>query len=453
MSRIWSSPTSEYFNYLTDADPIMQSIHRITYDELRTKLYTSIILDGNVLMAGSHILGSNLTSQLLFDEILLLEDGLVIPTLNTKYETSEDMVHARKQKYIKAKKIYRKTHSVYSLEEFLKSQFTSNHREKTIFNSMSLDGIINTKCGLIDDFARYIKSFDPREAVRHYTQSVIQELNSPKSTLRNKIATHSKKTLDLIVETFSQTEEIGGLWDRYWLLDILAGFPEHLKKEIVDFISFSYYLGGVRGGKDRSVIVAHEDLLPSINYKFRSTIVSSRFKEKIFEKFLDVFSISSKTIRQMSVEELVELNEDNTTKRFRSKLNKLLEIASNGLIDKKESRATELSLDIKHLENDLLEAITSKVEEKRIREYHKWRSFERGRLPIAVFAYVTKFLSFLKITSSPILSASTAGATVFGLVDPLINWLWKETGPCEFTVFINKYTHRIRQSNVRVSKK
>jgi hypothetical protein len=376
--------------YLTEADLASQLLHRITQEELLLKLKAWLLFSDNIIIAGSHILSSPLTFEILKKYPVLLERGIILPYLRDQCK---------------------------DFEEYLKLKL----QEKDPTFLIQKKGKLKEAANLLNEKSKRVVLWAPSSAIESYRQSIIKELSDPQSLVRSKLVGIRKTDiLDLIKNlekaSFISRGTVNNLARKY------LGIKRNILIKHSDFL---YYLWGA----------AHLDSEPVLNpnmYTWGRNKLSISIGKllrsdeiPVLKETLSALGIARTILDILSFSDIIEMRDELVAKSFRSKWHDLITQAKKG------SQGNSGKDKIGNESKILFELVKKELE----RERSKRKYFSKSKAILTIGSLVTSGIT--TFIANPILGV---GALLLSLssIDPLLEAIERRLGGTELIIFCTR---------------
>jgi hypothetical protein len=378
--------------YFTEADSFSQINYNVSSDELLLKLKLSLLLSDNIILAANHIFESQITFNVLKENPILLESGVVIPDLRDECRDFLDFIEIEKEQG-DLPKLYR--------------------RKEKQFKDIAF---------LLHDHVPQVVLWAAAPTSTEFRQTLVNDLLNKDSPLRKKLIGIRKDLLTKLVWEIGNTqlltrEKIFTLSDRY-----LSNKKEVLKR----YADIMYYLSGAAHLKSEPVI--HPTAVNWCVEKFFN--ISNNLKARIgeheaFHILLDKLTISTSVLDKLAVSELIKFREEDIAKKFRHKWHKIIDQAKRtGKVEKKTDSYYQMIINI-------FEEISKIISVEKTRK----TSFEKARKILMLSSIVTSM--FATFITNPALGIGSLFIELAS-IDPLLASIERKWGGMELTVFCSR---------------
>lgn len=392
MKRISTSTLTGNKVYFTEADSFSQINYNVSNYELLTKIKLSLILSDYVILAANHIFESKITLNVLKENSILLESGIVIPDLRDECRDFFDFIEIEKEQG-DLPKLYR--------------------RKEQQFKDIAF---------FLHDHVPQVVLWAAAPTSTEFRQTLVNDLLSKDSPLRKKLIGIRKDLLAKLVweignTTFLTREKIS----------ILSGRYLSNKKGVLErYADVMYYLSGAAHLESEPVI--HPSAVNWCVEKFFniSNALKARSGEhEAFHSLLDKLTISTSVLDRLPVSELIRFREEDLAKRFRCKWHKIIEQAKRtGEIENETNSYHQMIINMFEELNKIIS-----VEKKR-KTY-----FEKTRKILMLSSIITSI--FAAFTINPALGV---GSLLIELasIDPFLTSIERKWGGMELTIFCSR---------------
>jgi hypothetical protein len=288
--------------YFTEADDLGQRLYGVHKSDLTLKLKLWLLLSDHIMLAGSHIFESKLTADILKENPLLLETGVIVPDLRDECGDFFDFVRLKQEEGDPG---FQKD----SGELMETAGFLNNHTHQTVLWT-----------------AQPIKE--------SFRDTLVKDLLDKDSVLRRKLIGVSIDSLQKLTWELGNTASLS----RKVISDLAKKYLGQKAAILIKYGNILYYLWGA----------AHLESEPVLHYEAftwgRDKILTStkalvRTDElPPFQTTLDEFGISDHVLSKLTIPVMLELRKEEIAKRFRTKWHKLIEQARTGVLAGTQNR-------------------------------------------------------------------------------------------------------------------
>lgn len=396
------------------------------------------ILYDHLIPSVSHILGSDLTTELFYEEPGFFEEKIVIPFIS-KNSTSE-YLNTRKNRVLVAKK-FCKNLGIPLTEKSLMEYYFSLYpvKEKKDINS-----IIRDKANLLDNINEFV-TYEIPLAAEILKKELEIDLNPQVSPFRNLLIGHEDIVgllRSLIQEWLSKYK-----FDREIILIILQHKAnQECRNLLLKIINADYYIGGasqklgVLRVENHYAKLYSEKITPFIYIFPKDNVIANSFEETIFRTIFEGLRISADVLDSLSFDSLLSLRSDKLTKKFRKKLWELLKNLRSFNFDREEIESCQ---ELDEMTHELREAILSEIskEVKILREYERHKHYINAAS--LIYFPISYLISQIGQVDHPILKIFEISgkislfSPILTKVSPILTKVFLED-KCNFVLFAEK---------------
>lgn len=335
--------------YFTETDPVVRTI----YDDIprgekfadRLKIQT--LVNDTITVAGSHIIGSAATFELLAENRSLLEVGAVVPAINDQFDSFHEMVELK----------------------LTAEEYTPPWAPKRGYPDAET---MYERAGYLDDHASVVMGWSIDEMRRAFQESLLRELHDPEAPLRQRVA--SVTDPDRLCSAIESTDDL----TRKSIYNLTDNLPLEVRSALLKYANVNYHLTGAT--VHRAVPNVHSQELELLREKFDRAIDIDATRAEMerpslevgFDEYLNVFGVQKDTIRRLDADAVADMHDSRISRRFRGELTEILANVST---------SSERPHDWDDTREEFREAIEQRIE----RERHQSRRLKRG-LKTVVYA-------------------------------------------------------------------
>jgi hypothetical protein len=337
------------------------------------------------MLAGSHIFESELTADILKENPLLLETGVIVPDLRDECQNFFDFVRLKQEEGDPG--FQKDSRKLIEMADFL--------------NEYARQAVLWTAHPI-------------RDSLR---DTLVKDLLDKDSVLRRKLVGVSIDSLQELTWELGSTVSLS----RKVISNLAEKYLGRKKTVLVKYANILYYLWGA----------AHLDSEPVLHYEpfawgrdkiLTSTKTLVRPDEfPLFQTTLDELGISNQVLEKLTLPVILELREEEIAKQFRTKWHKLIEQAKIG------SKISHNLAELQKFEFEIVEMIREAVgEEKR-----KRKKFQEGKKWLSIGLVVTSVItSFITNSAMGLAALFIELATI----DPFLATLERKLGGMEISM-------------------
>jgi hypothetical protein len=390
LARIESFPGSKV--YFTEADSLAQQFYRISKGELRLKLKLWLLLSDYVMLSAAHIFESPITFELLRDNPVLLESGIVVPNLRHECRDYLDFIEVSKER----------------------GDLSSYYRDRA-------DEIVDI-ASFLQDHTPKVLVWTPAPVSDAFRQSLVNDLLDRGSPLRRKLLGIKRRSLEKLTWEIGNTRFL----TRERIINLSNELLGNRRFVLLKHATLLYYLCGASYRQSEPVI--HHEALNWYKEKFShlSQALNIRGNEyAIFRDVLDEFSISKDILERLSMPKLLELRGERVAKRFRTKWNIIVQKVRRNVDTSADAVSYhQVSREFKAM---LLEAVGV--------EKRKKCMVQRGRKALIATSIMTSLLTW--VMSHPAVSIISL-LIELASIDPLLAAIERKWGGLEFIFLFSR---------------
>jgi hypothetical protein len=417
--------------YPTHFDPFNQLITQPDLLTLRRRLYADAIMNEYIILSLSHILGSNLTTQLLLNEQQLLDDGIIVPFISQPYSSVEEYIDSHVGNFERNRKVYEKF-GLFINEESYKRQIFKVFLSGQPIDEKSLDELITLKRDFLANHIKVATTYHPRATENVvFQQGILSDFNPRTSPFKRKLIRYhefAKNFSSFLYDYFSQMESI----DRSLALKLIEKNVGNKKYRNLFFkiLLLDYYLGGC--SQLDALLGIQQQFVEIYKKKFergivpvQKTILMGEIKGRVFNKFLDVMNIRADILDKLDIDGLLSVRKDRTTEKFRTRYHEIIKQRINGI----DASISEIG----NMEREVAEAIESEAS-KQLSLYEK---FEYSIRALKFASHTIFGISlFASAFSFSLGLYPTIAGIGFRIMDPLLKRY--EQNKCNFILLSEK---------------
>jgi len=371
--------------YFTEADDLGQSLYAIHKSDLTLKLKLWLLLSDHIMLAGSHIFESDLTADILKENPLLLETGVIVPDMRDECGDFLDFVRLKQEEGDPG--FQKDSRKLMEMAEFL-----NNHTRQTVlWTAQSVRGA--------------------------FRDTLVKDLLDKDSVLRRKL-------IGVDIDSFQKlTWELGNTasLSRKLISDLAKRYLGRKEAILIKYANILYYLWGA----------AHLESEPALHYEpftwGRDKIITStkalvRTDElPLFQTTLDEFGISNEVLSKLTIPVILELRKEEIAKRFRAKWHRLIEQA------RISGKISDDLVELQNLEGKIMEVIREAVgEEKR-----KRKRLQEGKKWLSIGSFITSVIT--SFVNNPAIGLATL-LIELSAIDPFLSALERKFGGTEISL-------------------
>jgi len=354
-------------SYFTEFDRVTYSQVAWTAEDveeikrtLERKVKLLGLIKGVIIIATSHLFESELAQEFIRENPIVLEKGIILPALISKYESFSDFLSAKREE--------------------------SKERERYL--STDKDEINALLSNYVDDVVRW----DVHLTTKWFKQRLLQDLEDDRSVLRFSL---SAVPLEIIANVVSRMRDLESP-SRAEIYNIAKNSEDKaLWTHLCNYTDFIYYLSGARAVNSEGVL-PQENLIDFSIAEF----VSRKTKLSDYEIFYRIFLriIKDRTQKFFPVEildmltfgEIVELRETLFHSGFVEKYNRLMEMTKQR-VEITDTEQLILTIDeLNQFENEL----HSIFEDTVVTEIHQMKKIDLQKRGLKVLTSIGSILSF-----------------------------------------------------------
>ncbi len=393
--------------YFTEFDSITYSqVKWIAEDveEIKRNLERKVkllgLIKGVVIIATSHFFESKLAQEFIKENPIVLEEGIILPALISKYKNFSDFLSAKRE------------------ESKERERYLSKDKDE-----------INT---LLANSVNAVVKWDVDLTTKWFKQRLLQDLGNEKSVLRFNLSAVPLPVIGNVASCIRELESPS----RGRIYDIAKNSGDKiLWARLCDYTDFIYYLSGARA-------VNSEGVLPQENLIDFSITDLARGKTKLsdYEIFYRIFLriIKDKTqkffpveiLDLLTFEDIVELRETLLHSGFVEKYNKLME-KTKERVEITDTEQLILSVDeLSQFENELHLIFTDTV----VTEVYQMKKIDLQKRWLKVLTSLGALLTF------------------YGTIESMIQLTVNVLSLCGFNAQISQTERRMKQNLQRIEK-
>ncbi|MBT9145623.1 MAG: hypothetical protein DDT42_01497 [candidate division WS2 bacterium] len=393
--------------YFTEFDSITYSqVKWIAEDveEIKRNLERKVkllgLIKGVVIIATSHFFESKLAQEFIKENPIVLEEGIILPALISKYKNFSDFLSAKRE------------------ESKERERYLSKDKDE-----------INT---LLANSVNAVVKWDVDLTTKWFKQRLLQDLGNEKSVLRFNLSAVPLPVIGNVASCIRELESPS----RGRIYDIAKNSGDKiLWARLCDYTDFIYYLSGARA-------VNSEGVLPQENLIDFSITDLARGKTKLsdYEIFYRIFLriIKDKTqkffpveiLDLLTFEDIVELRETLLHSGFVEKYNKLME-KTKERVEITDTEQLILSVDeLSQFENELHLIFTDTV----VTEVYQMKKIDLQKRGLKVLTSLGALLTF------------------YGIIESMIQLTVNVLSLCGFNAQISQTERRMKQNLQRIEK-
>lgn len=293
--------------YFTEYDPVVQEWYHGNFvpARLNDKLKALSIVNDSITVAAAHMVRSETTFNQLKENRRLLEEEVIIPAINADFDSFGDMID---------QKLHRDEYG---------DPWTPGE-------SISQSELFN-RAKFLDQHSSLVMGWDIEDMRGTFKKSLLRDLNEERSYVRSNLRTADIDRLQTKINSVTP-------FSRKKILEVTSNLPRYDQSVLYDQMNANYHLTGSTFHK--ASINAHSRELRMLGDKFRRGLdveIEDRSTQEIFEEtyqsqrdlldqedafnaHLDVIGVRNSDLRQLGIEEILELRDQRITHRYRDKL-------------------------------------------------------------------------------------------------------------------------------------
>lgn len=298
--------------YFTEYDPVVQNWYHggFTPSQLIEKIKALSLVHDSITVAAAHMVRSETTFAQLRENRRLLEEGVIVPAMNADFNSFEEMVDQKT-----------------SLDRYGDPWIPDGRLSET-------DLVERAK--FFDQHSRLVMGWDIEDMRGTFKESLLRDLDDPDSRIRSKLAGTD-------IEELRQKIKSATPFSRKNILDVTATLSRSERAVLADYMNASYHLAG--STIHRASVNVHSDERAVLGDKFRRGIDASfdgadgreRFLEKYqvspeylnrevpFRAHLDVMDIDLGELRQLEIDDILDVRDAQVTRKYSDRLLEVLE--------------------------------------------------------------------------------------------------------------------------------
>lgn len=307
-----------------DVEGIRQSLER--------KLKLLALVKGNIVIAASHLLESELAREVIGPYPALLQRGIVVPALRSEFS---------------------------NCQAFLEHKLAGPPAEADLYAGDEQ----REMAGLIDDSAVAV-SWNVEETSQWFKQRLLSELRDSKGFLR---AAARRQGLRIPVDLSDAIEGLPVL-SRGAVYKLTSHFPSvDLRQAICNYTDFAYYLAGALA-VDAEGVLPQENILDFGMSELAGRATPLSEQEVFFKIFIDTVKAATAThfpadfLDALSMNDAIDLHEIAVSEHFVDKYNAIQMMTKQGLHLHDPEGLVLLLDELEHFEHELHTAFVQAVE-------------------------------------------------------------------------------------------
>jgi len=382
--------------YFTEADNLGQHLYGVHKSDLTLKLKLWSLLSDHIMLAGSHIFESELTADILKENPLLLETGVIVPDLRDECGDFFDFVRLKQEEGDPG--FQKDSRKLMETAEFL-----NNYTRQTVLWT-----------------AQPIKE--------SFRDTLVKDLLNKDSVLRRKLIGVNIDSLQKLTWELGNTASLS----RKVISDLAKRYLGQKGAILIKYANILYYLWGA----------AHLESEPVLHYEpftwgrdkiLTSTKALVRTDElPLFQTTLDEFGVSDQVLSKLTIPVILELRKEEIVERFRTKWHKLIEQARIG------GKISDDLVELQNLECKIMEVIKEAVREekkrkKRLREGKKW---------LSIGSFITSVIT--SFVTNPAIGLPTL-LIELSTIDPFLSALERKFGGTEISLLCSRLQNLVSE--------
>ncbi len=222
-------------SYLASFDPYLQRAMGLSYDFVRRRLYIQCLMNERVFTSISHILGSTISTRLLQENKLLLEEKIIVP-YSREYHSVTGIVRDRFSRYDGDRELYERwgipiSKSAYQAQIFGLTTATSKK---------DIRQVAEEKIEFLNSALKSVVSHSPLRGMQTFKNELLRDL-------RDSLASCELKSLDGVISGLVDfiDENVSDRLNRDLYFSILENHnvPRHVRERLLGILNFNYHIG------------------------------------------------------------------------------------------------------------------------------------------------------------------------------------------------------------------
>jgi hypothetical protein len=281
--------------YFTEADPALQIQEALAALDVIAKLKSWLLLCDHIIVSGTHIFGSSIFSDILMRYPRLLTEEAVLPYLRSGCSTFSDYLALKRDESGDYKPT---SQDIYRYERVAR---------------------------FLDEHSNHVVVWKPNSAINLYKNSLIQELTTENSSLRQKLTRSQAFSILKLAERLSSIDNISRN-------DVNRLAPDYLQQEhaiLTRQSDFFYYLWGAVHLRSEPVLHPSAFFAGRDNLQFNTNrffarqgtekSTNIRLDEPFhFDALLHGDGIDEDALARLTINDILDLRKDITAMRFRA---------------------------------------------------------------------------------------------------------------------------------------
>jgi hypothetical protein len=365
--------------YFTLADPFDQRLAKINYRRFIASLNADLILFDKVVVSGSHILGSDLTSYaLLFvDEGReLLQEGLVTVCLPNECANSSEYLTKfvnfhRDQRFYQKLDLHMTRYEYYSYYAHMYAYPSLVKPEKLKHDP---EGLLAYRAHCLDEISPSFLKYKISEAWNIVSKSLMNDFDYYNSPFKRFVRSSEEfKKLKEVTE-FVLTEH--GTLNRPLIVRFIEQLTASRRQLYLKIINLAYYLGGLNAISSLK-LHCRQPYFDLIKQKMSYDILHLKrsgvqfFTRAALKSFLELHGLNLADLAILDIDSLKSIRKSSAARKFKTKFFRLINNWLEGKIYEEDI------MDIERLELELTQTIRSEIDKE-----YKWLRVKEGIEPI-----------------------------------------------------------------------
>lgn len=304
-------------SYFAFFDPYVQMCSGMRYEHVRRRLFLECLMNDFVFTSLSHILASDISTRLFEENVLLHQQGIVIP-YSREHDSVGGLIKDRLARFDSDRELYAKWGIPLTLAAY----------KKQIFNEVQVTGqagvidkVAEEKTAFYDSELRWVASHSPLPGMQTFKEALLYDLRKVE-----RIGAAENKTKLLVSRLMSFIEEnVTDRLNRDLFMRILNeyGMSPKTRRRLLDALNFNYNWGYLSNLGWQSVLASpwfasvYErpfDKEPRLN---RRLLILGHASLVALQKFVQEARIPSELFDRLTAKDIVELRQDPLITRFR----------------------------------------------------------------------------------------------------------------------------------------
>ena len=269
--------------YFTEADNLGQRLYMVRKSDLTVKLKLWLLLSDHIMLAGSHIFESALTSGILKENPLLLETGVIIPDLRDECQDFSDFVRLKQEEGDLG--FQKNSQKLMEMADFL----NGHTRQAVLWTTHSVQ--------------------------ESFRDTLVKDLLDKDSILRYQLVGVNIDSLQRLVCELNKVV----LFSRKAISDLAEMYLGQKKAVLIKYANILYYLEGAAHLKSEPVLHYEPFTWGSEKILTAAKTLVRTDELPLFQTVLDKFSISDRVLSKLTIPAILELRKEEIAKRFRTK--------------------------------------------------------------------------------------------------------------------------------------